>query len=476
MGFLFKPSVKLCVNQFFYTEFHRGNLKIESGKNKTLCSYFCYFVLLSKFRQCKYFNMRQPIVFIVFLSIFIILTDLYTFRGISALLHNLPVYQRQIIRIVFWGITLFALVWILWIGYSFKNFTYQETYRNIAFFVGFFVLFFVPKLFFNIFQLFNDITVVLAKLVGFLFPTNTTITEGVHKISRSEFLLQVGLIIASVPFLSIIWGIWKGRYNFKVSNIALKYPNLPVAFEGTRILQISDFHIGSFEGNPDMVNKAVELINKQDVDYILFTGDMVNNIAMEVESFVPILQKLKAKKGKFSILGNHDYGEYYQWASKEQHQNNMNDLYKHHSDIGFTLLRNEAVRLQNNGEEIGLIGVENWGLPPFPQYGNLETATSTVKELEFKILMSHDPSHWDAEVLNKTDIDLTLSGHTHGMQFAIRIPGWRWSPVKMKYPRWGGLYTEGKQKLYVNIGIGYIAFPGRVGTPPEITVIELKRG
>ncbi len=224
-----------------------------------------------------------------------------------------------------------------------------------------------------------------------------------------------------------------------------------------------------------MVEKAIELINKQNADYILFTGDLVNNIAAEVETFVPLLKKLKARHGMYSILGNHDYGEYYKWDSKDQLRKNMEDLYAHHNSIGFRLLRNESVKLTKDGQEIALIGIENWGLPPFPQYGDLKNSLAPVKDLPFKILMSHDPSHWDAEVLNRTNIDLTLSGHTHGMQFAIRIPGWRWSPVKMKYPRWGGLYTEGQQHLYVNIGIGYIAFPGRVGTPPEITVFELKK-
>jgi len=365
---------------------------------------------------------------------------------------------------------------MIWFMLSFKGFTYEESYRNISFFMGFFVLFYVPKLFFNAFQLINDITGILVKGLAILFPASESVSNGAMKISRSEFLLQVGIIVAAIPFLSIIWGIWKGRYNFKVSKLSLVFPNLPEAFNGTKILQISDFHIGSFAGNPDMVEKAIELINSQNADYILFTGDMVNNIASEVSDFLPILQKMKASKAMFSILGNHDYGEYYQWASKEQLQKNMEDLYDHHKSAGFRLLRNEGVKLQKDGEEIALIGVENWGLPPFPQYGDLGKSLESVKDVPFKILMSHDPSHWDAEVLNKTNIDLTLSGHTHGMQFAIRIPGWRWSPVKMKYPRWGGLYTEGSQHLYVNIGIGYIAFPGRVGTPPEITVIELKKG
>ena len=419
--------------------------------------------------------MRHPLLFIVILAVFIILTDLYTFRGVSTLIQNLACRQRLYLSAAFWLVTAITIIWLIWLTLAFNRFTYQETYRNITLFFGFFILFFVPKLLFNVFQLIHDFTWLLMKSIAILFPSSESISSGAQKISRSEFLLQVGIILASIPFFSIIWGIWKGRFNFKVTDLVLKFPNLPKPFHGTRILQISDFHIGSFTGNKEMVEKAIELINKQNADYILFTGDLVNNIASEADEFIPILKQLKAKYGMYSILGNHDYGEYFQWSSKEQLKENMEDLYFHHKKIGFRLLRNEAVKLEREGEEISLIGVENWGLPPFPQYGDLKQSMEPVKDTGFKILMSHDPSHWDAEVLGKTNIDLTLSGHTHGMQFAIRIPGWRWSPVKMKYPRWAGLYTEGKQHLYVNIGIGYIAFPGRVGTPPEITVIELKK-
>jgi uncharacterized protein len=417
--------------------------------------------------------MRQPVFLVLFLSVFIVLTDLYTFRGVSALSQSLGNRQRLLINLTFWFITALGLAWLLWMTLSFRHFNYAQTYRNLALFIGFFILFYVPKLFFNAFQLVNDIAVIIAKTVKFLFPSNEAVSNGALKISRSDFLIQLGLIVATIPFISIIWGMWKGRYNFKVSRVSLSYPNLPLSFSGTKIVQISDFHIGSFAGNPEMVEKAIRLINRQEPDYIFFTGDLVNNIATEVEEFIPLLAGLKAKYGKYSILGNHDYGEYFKWESEELHRKNMEALFSHHASVGFRLLRNEAVKLEKDGEAIALIGVENWGLPPFPQYGKLDKSLEPVKDMPFKILMSHDPSHWDAEVVNKTDIDLTLSGHTHGMQFAIRIPGWRWSPVSMKYPRWAGLYTQGKQNLYVNIGIGYIAFPGRVGTPPEITLFEL---
>ena len=266
---------------------------------------------------------------------------------------------------------------------------------------------------------------------------------------------------------------WKGKYNYKIQKVNLGFQNLPKSFHGLKIVQISDLHLGSFAGNPAKLEPAIEMINNLNPDYIFFTGDLVNNIASEAEEFIPLLKKLYAKYGKYSILGNHDYGEYYNWPSKEALNENMEQLFRYHESVGFILLRNESVLLERNGESIALIGVENWGLPPFKKYGNLQKSYLPVKDESFKILLSHDPSHWDAEVRPTTNIDLTLSGHTHGMQFAFRIPGWRWSPVKFKYPRWAGLYREDKHVLYVNIGLGFIGFPGRVGTPPEITLFSL---
>jgi predicted MPP superfamily phosphohydrolase len=283
-------------------------------------------------------------------------------------------------------------------------------------------------------------------------------------------------MLAGIPFFSIAYGIQWGRFNFSVRNLKLTYPNLPTAFDGLRVVQISDFHIGSFLNSVDKVQEAVELINKQDADLLLFTGDMVNHVATEIDGFINVMQKMKANIGKYSILGNHDYGDYVRWNSKAEKQGNLDKLLSRQREIGLNLLLNDSKKIKMGNEQIELIGVENWGLPPFPQYGDLDKALTTTEIDSFKILMSHDPSHWDEEVVNKTSIDLTLSGHTHGAQFGIEIPGWRWSPVNMRYKRWGGLYSEGKQKLYVNTGIGFIGFPGRVGMPPEITVIELKNG
>lgn len=412
----------------------------------------------------------NPLVIVFIIVLFIFISDLYAYRGLSYLFRDWSSKKETILIISFWSVTAFMLLWLTWLILSYKSFDHDRFYYNVTLFFGAVVLIYVPKLFFNIFQFIHDITGFFKNL-AFSNPVN----KGSLKISRIDFILQLGLFISFIPFFSILWGIWKGKFNFQVRNLVLDFPNLPESFNGIRILQISDIHIGSFRNNPGEIERAVDLINRENADYVLFTGDMVNNKAAEIKDFVPILAKIKAKKGKYSILGNHDYGDYYQWETDEMKAQNLQELCDFHKEMGFVLLRNESVRLYENGESIALIGVENWGLPPFPQYGDIDKALLPVKDIPFKILMSHDPSHWDAEIVGKKNIALTLSGHTHGMQFAIRVPGWSWSPVQMKYRRWGGLYTEKNQKLYVNIGIGFIGFPGRVGTPPEITVFELQK-
>jgi len=417
----------------------------------------------------------QILTITVFIFLFIVLIDFYTFRGLSALLSSNEVKYRSYIIAVFWLVTFIACVWLIWLTLSVNRLSPQELYRYMTIFMGFMVLFYVPKLCFMVFQIVRDIVYLLARGVESLSPQNTFISRHARQISRSDFLLEAGLIIAAIPFFSIIWGIYRGRYNYKVARVSLEFPNLPRSFHNLRIVQISDLHLGSFAGKAAKLEPAIKMINDLDPDYLLFTGDLVSNLSSEAEEFIPLLSRMKARYGKYSILGNHDYGDYYRWPDEEARRKNLDQLYRYHELSGMKLLRNESVQLSRKGESIALIGVENWGQPPFPRYGNLLPPYRQVKDLPFKILMSHDPSHWDAEVRQKTDIDLTLSGHTHGFQFAFRIPGWRWSPVKLKYPRWAGLYREGNQFLYVNIGLGFIGFPGRVGTPPEITLITLNR-
>ena len=286
-------------------------------------------------------------------------------------------------------------------------------------------------------------------------------------------LLYAGLVLAALQFLAILYGIFIGKYNFKVRTIHLNFKKLPSDLNQLKLVQISDLHLGSFFNRYHKVEKAIQKINALDADYVLFTGDLVNNYAQEVQGWEETLLRIKSKKGVYSILGNHDYGDYVSWKEKQAYTQNLNNLVAYHSKIGFHLLRNESIPLSTAENKAYLIGIENWGAPPFKQYGDLKKAMENLDNLSFKILLSHDPSHFDYEVTQKTNIDLTLSGHTHGMQFGFERWGIKISPVQLKYPKWAGLYRVKNQFLYVNRGLGYIGFPGRVGIYPEITEIIL---
>lgn len=415
------------------------------------------------------------IMLFTFITIFIVLTDIYSFKGIRLLAGSLDsVMLKRIIYVFYWliPVVLIATLWYFRSLYPYER--DPRIFKNFYLLAGVFLLFYIPKLLFIAFHLIEDI-VHLIKWIIHKFTSEgiSEIAEPKSGISRAKFISQLGLLLAAIPFTTILYGMAKGRFNFRITNEKLAFPNLPEEFDGFKIIQISDIHIGSFLGHEDQVKKAIELINDQKADVILFTGDLVNNFSEELNGWIPVFSELKAKYGLFSILGNHDYGDYFDWKNKAEKDQNLDNLKSAHQEIGFRLLLNESESVKIGNSEIAIIGVENWGLPPFPQYGNLPTASSKAKDKPFKILLSHDPSHWDAEVLQKTDIDLTLSGHTHGMQFGIEVGNIKWSPVKYKYPRWAGLYQEGRQYLYVNRGFGNIGFPGRVGMPPEITVIEL---
>ncbi|MBC3846100.1 metallophosphoesterase [Winogradskyella echinorum] len=301
--------------------------------------------------------------------------------------------------------------------------------------------------------------------------------ESFYLPSRRKFVSQIALGLAAIPFSSLLYGMYKGKYNFRVLNYTLHFEDLPDAFDGYKITQISDIHSGSFD-NKAKIEYAVDLINEQQSDVLLFTGDMVNNKASEMIPWKDTFKRLKAKDGKFSVLGNHDYGDYVDWPNKEDKAQNLEDLMTIQKEIGFDLLLNEHRYLQKDGQRIALVGVENWGKGGFKKAGDLKKASSKIQPEDFKILMSHDPSHWEAEVINDAyKYHLTLSGHTHGMQFGIEIPGWiKWSPVKWRYKHWAGIYEELDQYINVNRGFGYLGYPGRVGIWPEITVIELKKG
>jgi predicted MPP superfamily phosphohydrolase len=307
-------------------------------------------------------------------------------------------------------------------------------------------------------------------------PAATAAPAGDQAISRSAFLVKAGLVAAAVPLSSLSWGIVSGAYDYKIKRVRLNLPNLPRAFDGIKLGQLSDIHSGSFY-NKTAVKGGVEMLMAEKPDFIFFTGDLVNNLTSEVRDYQDIFAKVKAPLGVYSTLGNHDYGDYhFGRESSPAKVKNLKDMIATHRIMGYDLLMNTHRRLKVDGEEIGILGIENWGMGRFPKYGKMELAVQDTADLPVKLLLSHDPSHWRGEVLKKyPGIDAMFSGHTHGMQFGVRLEAFQWSPVQYIYKEWAGLYREKHQQLYVNVGYGFLGYPGRVGILPEITIFELKR-
>ena len=396
--------------------------------------------------------------FIILLAVFFII-EIYVYQAIRNITTN------NYIRIGYWVFTLLAygiiLYWILTFNRASRD------HQQIQLMVSAMMIFVLPKLLSVMFLLIGDFT----RFVEFGFKYFTA-NENYFP-ERRKFISTTALAAAGIFSALAIDGIIFGKYRHTVRKIKLRFKNLPESFKGYKIVQISDVHSGSFF-NPQKLQKAIDLINEQDADVVLFTGDMVNNYADEFKPFIPLFKSIKAKDGKFSILGNHDYGDYGAWNSREEKAQNIPTLKNYQAEAGFKLLRNENIALEKNGEKIYLLGVENWGIKPFPQYGDLDKALKGVPEDAIKVLMSHDPTHFDEVVKkHKTHVHLTLSGHTHGMQFGLDLKNIKWSPVKFKYKKWADLYESEGKYLYVNRGFGVIAYPGRVGINPEITVIEL---
>ena len=338
--------------------------------------------------------------------------------------------------------------------------------------IGFFLSLLIFQLLVSVILLAEDVFRIPQALYSFLkrVPEQTQFIP-----SRRKIISQIALGLASIPFASLLYGMYRGKYNYKVLSYKLEFEDLPDAFDGFKITQISDIHSGSFD-NQTKVQYGVDLVNQQKSDLVLFTGDLVNNRADEIKPWIKIFNKIKAEFGVFSILGNHDYGDYMRWESPAAKRKNMEDLYDAHNEMGWDLLLNESRFIEKDGERLAIIGLENWG-SGFKKVGDLNKALNKVSEKDFKILMTHDPSHWEAQVIpHPFKIHLTLSGHTHGMQFGIEIPGIiKWSPAKWRYKQWAGVYGENKQYLNVNRGFGYLAYPGRVGMWPEVSVITLSK-
>lgn len=409
--------------------------------------------------------------FWIFLAGLMILLDVYFFQIIKLLTNNAPPKTRTIIHIAYWILSASVVVLLFLLPYLNLD-QLRKGLRSTVFAVLF--GFFIFKLFACVFFLIDDIRRGIQWLFGKVFYANSEAgnPQASPHISRSLFLSWLGIAFGGTLFSTLIYG-FSNKYNYHVKRIPVRFPNLPPAFKGMKVVQISDIHSGSFT-DKEAVKKGIGKIMALKPDLILFTGDLVNNKADEIEPYLDVFDKLRAPLGVYSIFGNHDYGDYVHWENPDQRQENIENLKDMHAKLGWRLLWDEHVPIEKDGQQFALIGVQNWSaLRNFARYGNLKKAYAGAENYPFKILMSHDPTHWDAEIRPKFgDIDLTLSGHTHGFQFGVEIPGFRWSPVQYVYEQWAGLYTKGKQAIYVNRGYGFLGYPGRVGILPEITLLE----
>lgn len=401
---------------------------------------------------------------IVFL-VFVIILEIYAFQAFKTLIKSKWFF-------VFYYVTsAIALFYIVYQLYHFDRSVGQTPQTMMTF--GLLLLLYVPKLLLTIILFGEDIVRFFAGLFGVITKSGS---EGFLP-ERRKFVSQIALGIAAIPFASFLYGITIGKYNYKVIRQTLFFPDLPDAFDGTTITHISDVHSGSFD-DAEKIQYAIDLINEQNSDMILFTGDIVNTHATEMDPWIETFKGIHNPKfGKYSVLGNHDYGEYINWPSQQDKIQNFENIKAIHDKIDFKLLLNEHVKIKKDNQELAIVGVENWGRK-FGERGDLNLASQGLSKEDFKIVMSHDPSHWDEKIQHDDNhYHLTLSGHTHGLQFGIEIPGWvKWSPVQYVYKQWAGLYENAGRYIYVNRGFGFHAYPGRVGIMPEITVIELKKG
>ena len=402
------------------------------------------------------------IIRLVILVAIIVLLELYAFQAIRT------ITKSKIIRFSWLFLSFVVYANFLYVALTYDRSSGQTSQFQIA--MGLMLTVLIPKLVVLIFMFGEDIVRWIQKLISMVSSSETQSLSG-----RRKFISQLALSLAAIPFASFIYGIIQGKYNYKVLKYQLSFKDLPDAFDGYTITQISDIHSGSFT-NKEKIQYGVDLINQQKSDLMLFTGDIVNNKADEMDDWIDVFSQLKAKEGKYAILGNHDYGDYMKWEKPEDKIENFQKVKDIHKKIGFDLLLDEHRYLEKDGQKIALLGVENWG-KGFNQAGDLKKAAIGVNKEDFKILMTHDPSHWEYKVKQDDfNYQLTLSGHTHGLQMGIEIPGFfRWSPSKYVYKQWAGLYEEFGRYINVNRGFGYHAFPGRVGIWPEITVIELKK-
>jgi uncharacterized protein len=412
----------------------------------------------------------------IVLLVLLLLLDVYVFMAVKAIFSGSATRVRNIVFGCYWAISALVLITVALLPYlNWQD--WPANARSYILTIIFGIVF--AKVLAAVFLLLDDFRRGVQWIIS-RFTTEGVGAVSANGISRSRFFSQVALLLGGGMFATLMYGL-SNKYNYRVHKMKLTFKNLPPAFKGLRIVQISDIHSGSLTDR-EAVIKGVGMINAQKADIVLFTGDLVNDRASEMDSLMDVFSQIKAPMGVYSTLGNHDYGDYYAWPDKNEatgysvlRNQNLERLKQVHGELGWRLLMNEHVTLERGGQQIGLLGIENWSaMSRFPKYGDMKKAYAGASHLPFKILMSHDPTHWDAQVRTEyPDVDLMLAGHTHGMQFGVEIPGFKWSPARFIYKEWAGLYKEGDQRLYVNRGFGFLGYPGRVGILPEITVIEL---
>lgn len=406
------------------------------------------------------------IIFILLL----LLLDWYVYQPFLTSIQLLPRWARLGMQAFYWTIPLTAIAVMALFQFGYAHWLPGPPGRPLIGALLFLV--YICKLAVVPFVLLDDLTRGVRYIAGWWQQTTPRMPE------RSRFLSTLGLSVGLFPFMTLLYGMWRNPYRYKVHRVAVPIPHLPEALEGFRIVQISDIHSGSFTF-PEPVENAIRMINDLQADLVCFTGDLVNNQSSEMLPFQAMFSEIRARHGVFSVLGNHDYGDYHRWPDQSAKAANFEEMLRIHRDMGWTLLRNEHRVVETSGHRIGVIGVENYSSTPrFHRYGDLSKAVEGIPGTDVRILLSHDPSHWEAQVIDSpAAIHLTLSGHTHGMQFGVEIPGWiKWSPIQYMYRQWAGLYTQGDRHLYVNRGLGFLGYPGRVGILPEITLLELTSG
>jgi len=407
----------------------------------------------------------------ILITIGLIIVDMYIITGIKGASKKWKFPRKRSFIIGYWVFSITLIAGLFASVYMRMNIGARAAFLMIFFLVW------IAKVLFLPFILVDDVRRLFlwkARKHNKPEPEFPASQPAPDAIPRSEFLMKAGLIAGSLPLASLSYGVISGAYDYRVKHRTLYLPNLPKAFDGIKLGQLSDIHSGSFY-NKRAVTGGVEMLLKEKPDFIFFTGDLVNHISSEMRDYQDIFAKVKAPLGVYSSLGNHDYGDYHDWPSLAAKKKNLDDLKTTHKNMGWDLILNDNRRLKVDGEEIGILGVENWGsMSRFPKYGRVDLAVKNTDDLPVKLLLSHDPSHWRAQVLDYRDIDVMFAGHTHGMQFGIQTQHFQWSPIQYVYKEWGGFYREGNQQLYVNTGFGFLGYPGRVGILPEITIFTLK--